>query len=141
MGSTDPMIPTNINCTDDKPHCGIPGGSGDYEDEGDKSKECNAFPTAMQCQCGTTELDRFDLGTSVVDGYEGKNGDDADTDKEEESSQADDGLTPNVEDCVHSRIDLRTSNVDGYEAKDSYNADKEEDTLQADDGSMQNVED
>jgi hypothetical protein len=47
MGSTDPIIPTNINCTDDKPHCGIPGGSGDYEDEGDKSEKWNASATTL----------------------------------------------------------------------------------------------
>ena len=43
-----------------------------------------------------TELERFDLGTSDVDGYEGEDGDDAD--EEEEASQADDGSTQNVED-------------------------------------------
>jgi hypothetical protein len=37
------------------------------------------------------------LETSDVDGYEGKDGDDADADKKEEPSQADDGSTHNVE--------------------------------------------
>jgi hypothetical protein len=39
-----------------------------------------------------TELERFDLGTSDVNGYEGKDGNDADADadEEEESSQLDD---------------------------------------------------
>ena len=41
---------------------------------------------------------RTDLGTSDVDGYECEDGDDADTDAEEEASQADDGSTHNVED-------------------------------------------
>jgi len=41
---------------------------------------------------GTSELDRFDLGTSDVNGYEGEDGDDEDADAEEETSQADDGL-------------------------------------------------
>jgi len=45
-----------------------------------------------------TELERFDLGTCDVDGYEGEDGDDADADEEEEASQADDGSTQNVED-------------------------------------------
>jgi hypothetical protein len=57
-----------------------------------------------------TELERFDLGTSDVDGYEGEDGEDEDTnadanadahahaDEEEEASQADDGSTQNVED-------------------------------------------
>jgi len=46
----------------------------------------------------TTELDRFDLGTSNVDGYEGEDGDDEDADAEEETSQADNGSMQNVED-------------------------------------------
>jgi len=33
-----------------------------------------------------------------VDGYEGDDGDDADADKQEEVSQADDGLTQTLED-------------------------------------------
>ena len=45
-----------------------------------------------------TELERFDLGTSDVDGYEGEDGDDADADEEAQASQADDGSTQNVED-------------------------------------------
>ena len=40
---------------------------------------------------------RTDLGTSNVYGYEHEDGDDADTDAEEEASQADDGSTQNVE--------------------------------------------
>ena len=41
---------------------------------------------------------RTDLGPSDVDGYEGDDRDDTDTDKEEEAGQADDGSTQNVED-------------------------------------------
>jgi hypothetical protein len=41
---------------------------------------------------------RTDLGTSDVDGYECKDGDDVDTDAEEEALQADDDSTQNVED-------------------------------------------
>jgi hypothetical protein len=41
---------------------------------------------------------RTDLEPSDVDGYEGKNGDNADADEEEVASQADDGSTQNVED-------------------------------------------
>jgi len=46
------------------------------------------------------ELDRFDLGTSDVDRYEGEDGDDADADADEEgeASQVDDASTQNVED-------------------------------------------
>jgi hypothetical protein len=41
---------------------------------------------------------RTDLRTGDVDGYECEDGNDADTDAKEESSQADDGSTWNVED-------------------------------------------
>jgi len=73
----------------------MPGGSGDFEDEGDES---NAIPTASRRQRAATELEWFELGTSDVDGYEGEDGNDADADQEEEASQADDGSTQNVED-------------------------------------------
>jgi len=100
IGSTDPNILIDNNCTDDKLHFGLPGGSGDCSDEGDKSDERDAIPTASWQQRLATELGRFDLRTGDVDGYEGKNGDDADADaaEEEEASQADDGSTQNVED-------------------------------------------
>jgi hypothetical protein len=85
---------------DDELHFGMPGGSGDYEDEGDDSDIHNANPTANRRRRPATELERFDLGTSDVDGYEGEDGDDvdADADEGEEASQVDDGLTHNVED-------------------------------------------
>ena len=95
IGSTDPNIPIDNNCTDDELHFGMPGGSGDFEDEGDES---DAIPTASRRRRPATELERFDLGTSDVDGYEGEDGDDADADKEEEASQAYNGSTQNVED-------------------------------------------
>jgi len=93
IGSTDPNIPIDNNCTDDKLHFEMPGGSGEYEDEGDESDDRDAIPTASRRRRPTTELERFDLGTSDVDGYEGEDGDDADADadEEEESSQVDDG--------------------------------------------------
>jgi len=95
VGSTDPNIPIDNKCTDDEVHFGMPGGSGDFEDEGDES---DAIPTASRQQRAATELERFDLGTSDVDGYDGEDGDDADADEEEGASQADDGSTQNVED-------------------------------------------
>jgi len=98
IGSTDPNIPIDNNCTDDELHFGMPGGSGEYEDEGDESDECDAIPTTSRQRRPATELERFDLGTSDVDGYEGDNGDDADADEEEEALLADDGSTQNVED-------------------------------------------
>jgi len=107
--STDPNIPTDNNCMDEKLHFGMPRDSGDYEDEGDESDKRDAIPTASQQRRAVTELEKFDLGTSDVDGYEGEDGEDADAHEEEEASHADDGSTQNVEDCGHSR----TSNVDG----------------------------
>jgi len=100
IGSTDPNIPIDNNCMDDELHFGMPGASGDYEDEGDGSNERNAIPTASRRRQPATELERFDLETSDVNGYEGKDGDDVDVDvdEEEEASQADDGSTQNVED-------------------------------------------
>jgi len=43
-------IPIENNCTDDELHFGMPGGSGNYEDEGDKSDERNAIRTASRRQ-------------------------------------------------------------------------------------------
>jgi len=99
IGSTDQNIPIDTNCMDDKLHFGMPGGSGDYQDEGDESDERNAIPTASRRQWPATELEWFHLGTSDVDGYEGKDGDDADVDADgnEEASPADDGSMQNVE--------------------------------------------
>ena len=93
LGSTDSNFPIDNNCTDDKLNFGMPGGSGDFEDEGDQS---DAIPTASRRRRAATELDRFDLGPSDIDGYEREDGDDAD--EEEDASQADDGSTQNVED-------------------------------------------
>jgi len=100
IGSTDQKFPIDDNCTDDERHFGMPGGRGDYEDEGDESDEHDAIPTASQHRRHMTELERFDLGTSDVDGYEGEDGDnaDADADEEVEALQADDGSKQNVED-------------------------------------------
>jgi len=95
IGSTASNIPIGINCTDDKLHSGMPGGSGDFEDEGDES---DAISTASRRRWAATALERCDLGTSDVDGYEGEDGDDADADEEEEPSQAEDGSTQNVDD-------------------------------------------
>jgi len=84
IGSTDPDIPIDNNCTDDKLHFGMPGGSRNFEHEGDKSDESDAVPTASRRQRPATELEKFDLGTSDGYGYERKDGDDADTDPDEE---------------------------------------------------------
>ena len=90
IGSTDPNIPIDNNCTDDELHFEMPGGSGDYEDESDESNMRNALPTASRRRQPGSELERFDLGTSHSDGYEGEDGNDADADEEGEVSQAND---------------------------------------------------
>jgi len=102
IGRTDPNIPIDNNCMDDELYFGMPGGSGDYEDERDESDERDAIPTASRRRRPATELERFDLGPSDLDGYEGDDGNDADADEEEEASLADDGSTQNVEDWGHS---------------------------------------
>jgi len=45
IASTDPNIPIDNNCTDHELHFGMPGGSGDFENEGDES---DAIPTASR---------------------------------------------------------------------------------------------
>jgi len=145
IGSTDPKIPTDNNCTDDKLDFGMAGGSGDYEHEGDESHERDDLPTTSRRRRPATGLHRSSLGTRDVDGYEGEDGDDVDVDahEEEEASQANDGSTQNVEDWGLSKFDLWTSHVDRYECEDGddVDTDKEEEASQDDDGSTQNVED
>jgi hypothetical protein len=91
--STHPNIPIDNNCMDDELQFGLPGGSGDFDDEGDES---DAIPTPSRRRRAAADLERFDLATSDVDVYEGEDGNDVD--EEEEASQADDGSTQNVED-------------------------------------------
>jgi hypothetical protein len=100
IGSTDPTIRIDNNCTDDELHFGMPGGSVDFEDEVDETDERNDIPTASRRRRPATGLERFDLGTSHLDGYEGEDGDDADADAdgEAEALQANDGSTQDVED-------------------------------------------
>jgi len=98
IGSTDRNIPIDNNCTDDKLHIGMTGGSKDYEDGGDENDKCGAIPTASFQGRLTTELERLDLGTSDVDGYRGNNGDDADADEQEDTSLADAESMQHVED-------------------------------------------
>jgi hypothetical protein len=86
IGSTDPKILIDNNCTDDELHFGMPRGSRDYEDEADESDDRITIPTASRRRRPATELERFDLGTSDVDGYEGEDGDNADADEEKEAS-------------------------------------------------------
>jgi hypothetical protein len=68
IGSSDPNIPIDINCTNGELHCGIPVGYEDYDDECDEIDESDAITTGSQRQWAASELGRFDLGTSDVDG-------------------------------------------------------------------------
>jgi len=97
IGSTDPTIQTDNNCTDDKLHLRMPGGSGNYKDDSDESDKPNVIPTTSWQRWPMTELECFDLGTSDFDRLKCEDGDDADADDEEEASQADDGSMQNVE--------------------------------------------
>jgi len=87
IGSTEPNILIDNNCTDDNLHFGMPGGSGNYEDECDRSHDRDAIHPANRLRWPSTDHGRSDLGTIDVDGYEGEDGDDldADADEEEES--------------------------------------------------------
>jgi hypothetical protein len=99
-GRTDPNIRVDNNCTDRAVHSGITGGCGEYDNVRDETVECDAIPTASQRRCPTTDLDRFDLGTINVNGYQGKEGNDADADMEEmdDASQTDDRTLQHEED-------------------------------------------
>jgi len=99
-GSTHPNIGIDNNCADPAVHSGITGGSGEYEDDRDETVECDAIPTASQRRWPTTELERFDLGTIKVNGYQGKEGNNADADMDvvEDASQSDDRTLQHVED-------------------------------------------
>jgi hypothetical protein len=101
--SSDPNIPIDNNCTDDKLHFRMWGGNRDYKDDGDGSDVGDVIPTASQWWRPATDLERFNLGTIDVNEYEGGDGDDADPHEEEEASKGDDGSTQKVEDWGRSR--------------------------------------
>jgi len=90
IGSTDPIISRHDYYQDDKLKFRIPGGSRDYEDEYYECEMCEALPTTSHQRQPPTELERFHLGSSDIDGYDVEDGDnmDADVDEEEEASQA-----------------------------------------------------
>ena len=69
--STDPNLAIDNNPMHDEVHSAMPGGSGHYEAEGDESDVHNVIPTARRRRRCSTELERFDLGMSDINGYEG----------------------------------------------------------------------
>jgi hypothetical protein len=95
IGSTDPSIPIHNNCMHDELHIGMPGDRGYSKDERHTRDERNAIPTTSRRRWAATELERFDLGTHDVNGYDGEVVDDVD--EEEDASQADDGSMQIVE--------------------------------------------
>lgn len=101
---THPNIPMYTNCTDDNLHLGMPVGSGEDQDQGDKTNAHDSIPTSSWRQLALTELERFGLGISNVDAWEDHNGDNADADEVEEALQADDESTRNVQDQGHSTV-------------------------------------
>jgi len=80
------------NGTDDELHFRMPGVTCNFADDGDKR---DAIPTTSRRERALSELERFDLASSDVDGYEGEDGDCVD--EENEAPQADDVLTLKVE--------------------------------------------
>jgi hypothetical protein len=84
---------------------------GDCDNELDKIDKNDAIPIPSQQWRAATELDRFDLGTSDGNAYEGDNGDKENADKEEEASQADDGLKQTLEDWGYSTREREHSTV------------------------------
>jgi hypothetical protein len=72
--STDPNIPINNNCTDEELHFGMPGGSRDYNDEGDEGYNRDAIPTTSQRRRPGTELERFDRAPVTLTGMRARMG-------------------------------------------------------------------
>jgi hypothetical protein len=66
---TDRNIPIDNNCMDDELHFIMPRDSSDYQDEADDSDEQDVISTTTWRWRATTELEKFDLGTSDVEGY------------------------------------------------------------------------
>jgi hypothetical protein len=84
IGSTEPNIPIDNKWTDEKLHFRMAGGSRDYEDDGDECDQRYAIPSSNWRRRPATELERFDLGTSDVNRYEGEDGHYADAAADEE---------------------------------------------------------
>jgi hypothetical protein len=81
IGISNPNIPMDNNCTNDKLHFGMPGGSVDYKVEGDESDVSDAIPTVSPLRWPATEREMVVLGTRAYDRYECKDGDYADADE------------------------------------------------------------
>jgi hypothetical protein len=56
IGSTDPNLLIDNNCTDEELHFRMPWNSGDFEDEGDQRNQRDAIPTGSRPPWPATEL-------------------------------------------------------------------------------------
>jgi hypothetical protein len=70
---------------DDKLYFGMPVGSQDYEVTADECDQHHVIPTTSQGRWAMTELERFDLERSDVNGFQGDNCNNADVDEEDEA--------------------------------------------------------
>jgi len=86
-------------------------GCEEYDDDSDEIDKSDAITTATQQQWAATEPEMFHLGPSDVHGYKCDDGDDADVDEEEESSQADVVLMQTLEDWGHSTRECEDGTV------------------------------
>jgi len=94
-GSTYLNILIDNHYTDNELHFGMPGGSDDYEADGDGREEADPIHTVSRQRWPATELERFFQETSDVERYVGDHGDNSDADEEEETSESYDGSTQN----------------------------------------------
>jgi len=111
VGSTDPYILIENNCTYHELHFGMPGGSRDYTDEGDESDELDVIPSTSRRLWAATELKRFDLGTNEVKQNQGGDAYNDYADEEEDAARTDAGSTQIVEEWGHSTRDREDSKV------------------------------
>jgi hypothetical protein len=65
----------------------MPAGGENYHSEGEGIAESDVIPTTRWHRMATTELERFDIGTSDINRYKGKNDGDADMDEEDAALQ------------------------------------------------------
>jgi hypothetical protein len=117
--STDPNIPINTNCTDEELHFGMPGGSGDYEDEGDESYNQDAIPTTSRRRCPGTELERFDREPVTLTGMRARMG----TMRMGMMMRRKYHRKSMMDQRTMWRTDLGPSDVDRYEGEDGDDAD------------------
>ena len=108
-------------------HLGMPGGSGDYEDEGDESDDRDAITTGIRRRRPATELERFGLGTSDVNPYEGEGVTMWMRMRMRMRMRRKKHRKSMMDQRQMWRIELQPSAVDGYEGEDGNDADADAD--------------